>query len=331
MRTFFVILAVLLIVPQWAGETRLPLLGPHAKLTATRVTLDPINPARRKVGQLTFLGGVHLTSGDPAFGGYSSLSIAGDRFMLLSDGGNVVRFRMGADWRPHTIWSGYLPGGPGSGWEKADRDSESMTTDGRHVWVGFERANAIWRYTADFARAEGRVKPAPMRKWPTNGGAEAMTELPDGRFAVISEVAHVPPRYWAGSDEARLRTRIGLLFAGDPLRHPDPRRFAYVAQGRYDVSDATALPNGDLLVLNRKFDLPFRFVTMVSRVKAADVAPGKIARPEPLAVLDAPLIHDNFEGIAVTRQGDATILWIVSDDNESVLQRTLLLKFRLDG
>ena len=279
MRILFVILAVLLVVPQWAGETRLPLLGAHADLTATRVTLAPQCPARTRLGKLTFLGGVHLTSTDPAFGGFSSLSVAGDRFTMLSDGGNVLRFRMGADWQPHTIWSGPLPDGPGIGWVKSDRDSESMATDGQHVWVGFERANAIWRYAADFRRAEGQVKPAPMRKWPGNGGAEAMAELPDGRFAVISEVAHVPPRYWATNDKARLRTRIGLLFAGDPLRHPDPHRFAYVETGRYDVSDATALPNGDLLVLNRRFSLPFRFSTLIVRVKAADLVPGGIARP----------------------------------------------------
>lgn len=330
-RILFVILAVLLVVPQWADETRLPLLRPNAPLSATRVALDPRDHDRTRLGKLTFLGGIHLTSTDPAFGGFSSLTVSGDRFTMLSDGGNVLRFRMGSDWRPQTIWSGPLPDGPGVGWVKSDRDSESMTTDGRHVWLGFERANAIWRYTEDFHHADGQVKPKAMRKWPGNGGAEAMTELPDGRFAIISEQAHVPPRYWASSDKARLKTRIGLLFSGDPLRDPTPRRFAYIATGRYDVSDATALPDGDLVVLNRRFSLPFRFSTLIVRVKAADVVPGGIARPEPLATLDAPLVHDNFEGIAATRQGDATILWIVSDDNESLLQRTLLLKFRLDG
>ena len=329
-RAFFVILAVLVLVPGWTGETRLPLMGPDAQTDAARVALDPHDPNRSRVGALTFLGGVALTSTDPAFGGFSSLSVAGDRFTLLSDGGNYVRFRMGADWRPRSLGSGYLPDGPRSGWEKRDRDSESMASDGRRVWVGFEGANAIWRYDALFRRAGKRVRPTAMRNWPANGGAESLVRMSDGRFVAISEMRHVPARYWRGSDAARLKTRDALIFAGDPLGHPGVRRFAYVAPGKFDPSDAVALPDGDLIVLNRRFRLPFRFVTTIGRVKAADVAAGRIARPEILAVLDAPLLHDNFEGVAATREGAATILWIVSDDNETILQRTLLLKFRLD-
>ncbi|GAA3260107.1 hypothetical protein GCM10020258_22400 [Sphingomonas yabuuchiae] len=49
-----------------------------------------------------------------------------------------------------------------------------------------------------------------------------------------------------------------------------------------------------------------------------------------LAELDSPLIHDNFEGVAVTQEAGATILWLVSDDNQLFLQRNYLLKFRLE-
>jgi hypothetical protein len=49
-----------------------------------------------------------------------------------------------------------------------------------------------------------------------------------------------------------------------------------------------------------------------------------------LAELDAPLVHDNFEGITATQEGADTVIWLVSDDNRTpVLQRTLLLRFRL--
>jgi hypothetical protein len=40
--------------------------------------------------------------------------------------------------------------------------------------------------------------------------------------------------------------------------------------------------------------------------------------------------HDNFEALAIAREGDATILWIASDDNNAWWQQSLLLKFRLD-
>lgn len=109
---------------------------------------------------MTYLGGVGLTSRDDAFGGYSSLSVAGDRFTLLSDFGDIVRFRMDATFQISDPGFGDLPAGPGLGWEKRERDNESMTVDpaSGEVWVGFERANAIWHYWP------GILCPSPMRR-----------------------------------------------------------------------------------------------------------------------------------------------------------------------
>src|SRR3546814_7012325 len=87
---------------------------------------------------------------------------------IFSDGGNVVRFRMGRDWRIGAPQFTNLPDGPGAGWEKLDRDSESLAVDpatGDH-WVGFENSNEIWRYDAGFTRALGHVAPPAMHNWP---------------------------------------------------------------------------------------------------------------------------------------------------------------------
>jgi hypothetical protein len=331
----FVGVGVCAIVPTWSGEARLDLLGKHAQLSAARVMLDPSNPRHVRIGGLTYLGGVALDSRDPAFGGFSSLNVTpaptGNRFTLLSDGGNIVQFDMGADWLPHRVAFKNLPAGPGIGWEKRDRDSESMAIDPKtgKIWVGFEDSNSIWRYATSFARYEARVAPEAMRRWPDNGGPESMARLPDGRFVVISEQAHVRRMDWSGSEKERLHTRQALIFAGDPTRSGPPQRFAYEPYGRSDPSDVTALPNGDLLVLDRSFRLPFRFFARISRIDARDVAAGRIVRGRLIATIDAPLIHDNFEGIATTVENGATIVWIVSDDNQMILQRTLLLKFRL--
>src|SRR3546814_13222615 len=83
----------------WNGVPRLPLLGDRAVIHAERVALREGHPEVTRIGQLEWLGGVSLTSPDPAFGGFSAMHVAGDRFTLLSDGDNVVRFRMGRDWR----------------------------------------------------------------------------------------------------------------------------------------------------------------------------------------------------------------------------------------
>lgn len=159
----------------------------------------------------------------------------GDRFTLLSDGGNIVAFTMGADWRPHGVQFQNLPQGPGTGWEKRDRDTESMAADPAtgQIWVGYERYNAIWRYAPGFARAEAQGTPPEMARWPINGGPESLARLPDGRFVTISEDAHVPPAHWTGAEAERLHSRTALLFPGDPIR-TRPIYFAYMPYGRYD-------------------------------------------------------------------------------------------------
>lgn len=319
LRLLFVAAAVLAIVPGWTGETRLPLLGTDARIDAAPVPFDPADLARRRVGRLTFLGGWHLTSPDPAFGGFSSIAVAGDRVTLLSDGGNLAGFTL-AGGRIADPRFGRLAGGPGTGWEKRDRDAEAMAVgaDGTR-WVGFESLPSIFRYAAD-GRMTGATRPAAMQRWSTNGGIESLARLPDGRFVAIAERA--PGR--------EKRDRPGLIFAGDPITAPAPADFRYRPPPGSSPSDAAALPDGGLLVVNRRFRFPFRFSAVLTLVPAGAIGPGVTVAGEEIATLDAPLVHDNWEGVVVAREGRDTIVWLVSDDNESVLQRTLLVKFRLE-
>lgn len=324
MRVALSILLLLLFIPGWMGEERLPLFGHHLRLAALHVALDPHDRARNRVGRLVWLGGISLASDDPAFGGFSSLSVTGDRFTLLSDSGNFIRFRLDDDWHPRALSAGNLPAGPGRGWDKRDRDSESMTLDAAtgQVWVGFESHNQIWRYADGFARAEAHAAPPAMQEWPENLGAESLVRLPSGGFIVIGE--HDP---WPGGDG-----RAAIRFAGDPTVHPRAGfRFTYLPPAGYDPSDATLLPDGDLLVLNRRFAFPYDFTVKLTIVAGRAIHPGARVAGREIASLAAPLIHDNFEGVAITRERGATIVWLVSDDNQSMLQRTLLLKFRLAG
>jgi hypothetical protein len=50
-----------------------------------------------------------------------------------------------------------------------------------------------------------------------------------------------------------------------------------------------------------------------------------------LTLNDAPLPAENWEAVAVTHFGDQTLVALISDDNESALQRSLLLLFTLRG
>lgn len=323
MRILLSVLLLLTLLPSWTGGERLALLGRDMRMTATPIALDPADPAVRRIGQLTWLGGVQLKSPDPAFGGFSALAVRGDRFTLLSDGGGIVRFRLDQSGRIVALRFADLRPGPGTGWQKEDRDSESMTSDPRDgtIWIGFERVNAIWRYDASLTRAEGHAAPRAMARWGRNSGAESLVRRSDGSFVVFAEASAWPGR----------RARAAIAFAGDPTRWPDRGfRFSYVAPKGYKPTDAAELPDGRLLVLHRRFALPFLFSTKLTIVDPAAIRPGATVKGREIATLAPPLVHDNFEGVAVTRERGQTIVWIVSDDNQNLLQRTLLLKFRLE-
>lgn len=309
-------------------QRRIVSVGPVA-LAAERVALDPARPGLRRVGALRYLGGVELSADDPGFGGYSALAVQGGRFTLLGDKGNLLAFTMGVDWRPRAARLSELPAGPSTGWRNGDRDSESLAFDPRtgRWWVGFEVFDAIWRYGPGFARGERGRAPAAMRGWPSTGGAEAMARLADGRFVVLGERALLPH----GPGGRRPAGRVGLIFAGDPTTPGlKPARFAYRPATGFDPVDMAELPDGRVLVLERRFALPFRWSNRLAMVARGAIRPGAVVEGREVARLAAPLVHDNFEGLAVTVEGGATVLWLASDDNQLALQRTLLLKFRLD-
>ena len=90
------------------------------------------------------------------------------------------------------------------------------------------------------------------------------------------------------------------------------------------------LPDGRLLVLNRKFSLGELFTAKLVIVDGREVRNGAVMRGEEIATFAAPVQHDNFEALAVTQEGDETIVWVASDDNQMWFEESLLLKFRLD-
>ena len=323
MRILLSILLILLFVPDWSGEARLPLLPRNATVQATPVVLEPGNPQRTQLGGLTFLGGVALKGKGAAFGGFSAMAVEGDRFTLLSDGGNIVSFTMGTDWTPRAVRFAELPAGPGKGWRKQDRDSESLTIDpatGR-IWVGFERANAIWRYDRGFARAQAQATPPALANWSSNGGAEAMVRLRDGHFIVLAEDRK-------GDAAGTVR---GVLFSGDPVIAP--RRgfaFSYRPPRGFKPTDMAELPDGRIAILNRRFALPLSLTATLTVVPRKAIRRGTVVTGREIARFEGAVLHDNFEALAVAREGRDTILWIASDDNQLFLQRSLLLKFRLD-
>jgi hypothetical protein len=98
----------------------------------------------------------------------------------------------------------------------------------------------------------------------------------------------------------------------------------------FDVSDAAFLPTGDLLVLERKFGFLSGFAMRIRQIPAAMVVPGGLMDGPVLLRADALTGVDNMEGMAVRPQSDGgAVIFLISDDNHSFLQRTILLAFAL--
>jgi len=294
--------------------------NPSATIMARPVMLDPSNPGRARLGALRFLGGWELTSSRPDFGGISALHVRDGHIFALSDTGTVIRFRMKGGAISDVRFQ-ILPSGPGTGAGKSDRDTEAFAIDSvtGSAWVGFERHNAIWRYSADFARASGHVEPSAMRNWPSNNGPEALVRLADGRFIVLAEARKSPE----GTSE-------GLLFAADPtLPGPPPVVFTYRGPAGFLVTDAAQLPDGRLIILHRDFSIAKGVAAVLSLVDPRMIKAGAVLEGRPIARFAPPLTVDNMEALAVDQVGGRTILWLASDDNFSPLQRTLLMKFEL--
>lgn len=290
----------------------------------------PGEPSQFRFGSLVFRGGLALTSSAPDFGGLSAFRFdaSGQRFVALSDHGNWFTGRVVyADKRPvglADVKTGPMldqDGAPlaAKGWF----DAEALAIDGEEAHVAFERVNRIVRF--DFsngvlaARGTPIDVPPALRRLPFNKGIEGLVHAPKdhplaGALIAISE---------RGLDKAG--NILAFLIGG-----PRPGMFTLRRAPHYDVSDAALLPGGDLLVLERKFSLFSGVGIRIRRI------PQALIRPD--AVVDGPVIFeadlgheiDNMEALEVHRGADGEIvLTMVSDDNFSPIQRTLLLQFTL--
>jgi hypothetical protein len=280
------------------------------------VPLDPENPARRRVGGLTYLGGWVLTSEDARFGGISGMHIQDGSVLAISDAGTLFRFPLASSGAsPLEVRA--LPQGPGAAGVKSDRDAEALTVHGNHAWIGFERRNAVWRYRVPGWESDADAAPSALAGWHGNAGSEGMLRLAGGRFLIFAEGLEN-----AGQSEA-------VLFDRDPaLPAAKWKRLRYRAPKGYRLTDAAALADGRMLLLNRAFT----YLDGMSAKLTIARLPGEDAdliEGREIAHLAPPLTVDNMEALSVTREKGRTIVWMASDDNFMPIQRTLLLKFVL--
>lgn len=286
-----------------------------AQSVARPLALDPL-PAGSRVEAL---GGLVLDDDVLGFGGLSALHIDDDlRLTAISDLGRWMTARLVLrEGRPQglvELQTGPLRDGSGTPLKRGyggDAESLARLPDGGWL-VGFERWQRIRRYRNLDGPGEYVEAPPGLEFAPRNGGLESLTVLPDGRWLAIAERFH--PR----RDESLRRGWIGGPGAW--------RRIAYRPAEGFDPADMTALPEGGALVLERSFSIFAGFGGRVVRLSAAQLE-GAVLEGEELLRLDAPVPRDNYEGISVFRAGGRSLMALVSDDNENMLQRSLLLLF----
>lgn len=325
MRILTVLVLAILLLPM-PHNSKPEAVRPGPLLVAMRpLLLDSSDPLVGRVGTLDYLGGWEMTSRDAGFGGISALlALTGGDMLALSDSGVLMGFHAGGGESVRRPFIAPLPIRP------QDRhrpwwtwDSEALTHDpvSDRYWVGFELQQAICRYAPGFARVEACRTWPELVAWPKTGSIESLARLADGRFIAISEMGM--------TTDGRHDT---LLFAGDPadVGTPAPIHLRYSPPQGYRPTDAAALDARHLLVLNRRLTLQSLFTATIAIVDLPErIEAGAELKARTLARLAPPLLADNFEGMAVSREGARTILWVVSDDNHENFQRTLLLKFAM--
>jgi hypothetical protein len=327
-----VIAAVLLAVtPAAAQSSRLAEAPVKIQVRAQPLAgFEPRDPSHRQFGALQFRGGIELTSSYKDFGGISAIRVAADgaRFIAVTDKGRWLRGRilyrdgapvglddvemapvLGPDGRPITA----------RGWY----DTEAIAEDGDTLYLGLERVHQILRfdYGKDGLGARGQpiAVPPAMKRLPSNKGIEGLVFVPRGTPLGGSLLAF---------------SERGLDAAGNLLAFiiggPTPGTFTVRRSADFDISDAALLPPGDLLVLERKFSYLSGVAIRIRRIPLAGLHPGALIDGRTLLEADMGYQIDNMEGLSVHRTAAGeTVLTLISDDNFSLIQRTVLLQFTL--
>ena len=319
--------------------------GPVFAEDAIDVDANPLiwNPENRqetKTGDLEWAGGVELTSPDKKFGGWSGLSVSADgsRLLAISDEGRWLSGRILYDERgriygvaeAHMAPMLGLDGKPIAGTKQLG-DAEGLAVNGddplaSEAFVSFERAHRIWKYDiANHALAAHPVQLLTQRRLGRlafNGGLEALAWHParpgkdDAGLVAITE------------DTLNPRGDIRAFLA----EGRDFQRFAVKPHSPYKPTDLARLPNGDYLLLERRFSILGGVGMEIRYLKSKELVPDALVDGPVLIDVGQTYSIDNMEGISARSDGKGGVwLYLISDNNFNPIQRTVLLMFHLSA
>lgn len=281
-----------------------------------------------KLSGLKYMGSILMACSHPAFGGFSELMVTpdGKKFLSVSDMGF---------WITGTLT--YDKNGQLAGIERQARLGRLLSTAGKPFsikyradseafcrapnsgfLVAFERKHRINKYPGndyDLSGVPTRYDFPPFFKnLPENGGIESMMKLSDGRILIITE--------GAPEDGGISPCAIGT---------PDNwESFTYKRKGSFRPTSVAAIPGDRLLLLERSYTGPGSLKIRFATIRMKDISKGAQIESKLLSNLTQPLPLDNFEGLDTRTTSDSrTFIYIISDDNFSPFQHTLIMMFEL--
>lgn len=280
--------------------------------------------SQTRLGQLVWRGGLELTSPSKHFGGFSGLLVEdhGNRLLAITDRGKWLDAKLVYD--GDGVLTGLqgarmgslkeADGRPTKGKSRQDAEALARLSDG-DILVAFEQDHRI-AHLPDLvdlgARPVAFPPPAEASGLPANLGLEALAAWPDGRILAVTE-------------NREGGTHAAFLFDGERWQ-----ALSLMAVEQHRPTGADVLPNGDLLLVERRFSPAAGLSIRLRRVPGSEIRPGARLAGEEIARFSPPLTYDNMEALAVWRDAQGrTLVALMSDDNFNILQRTLLLFFEL--
>lgn len=319
-------------------------------LKAARVPLQGVNPTRKTIDELTFVGGYHLTSSDPRFGGLSGLDVLEDGSLLaVSDAGSFVWIELDADGVTpvSTKLSDMRDAVGGAFKRKADADAEGLAVVDGMALVSFEGDPRVAAY--DIARCGAAARGAPVvsadlpatfardgLKVAGNEGAEALAVTPDWYlFAGLETKAGAASPVSARAIEAPPEFDIRIAQGAPELVGLDILAGEGDASGlvAYSLHRSTNPMATNVIVLVETVFARERDQSSVPAHRISDYEWRLHTRLKPvasrvLASMNLFVTIDNFEGVAARKMPDGRVrLYVVADDNFSASQRTLLMVY----
>ncbi|WP_455270365.1 esterase-like activity of phytase family protein [Rhizobium herbae] len=323
--TFSLFLAV---APSFAAA---PAPSENVPVTSRQIENFKIGSDQKLFGKLEFIGGIEMSSSNALLGAISSIRFRPDRksFLAIMDTGHWVEGEIQRDQGGKltgtsdlTVTS-MIDANGRSEQVKERMDSEGVALRDGEILASYEGLHRVDVYPDPGFAQSGPVASLPLLIPVTslrgNRGLETIAVSPKnsalaGGVVVVSELSF---------DTA------GHLLAA-VLDGPRKGMFGVARKGPFAVTDGAFLPNGDMLILERRFSFAEGIGMQIRRIKGSDIKPGAVVDGEVLLNADMGYQIDNMEGLDVIVEpgGDIRII-IVSDDNHSILERNLMLEFRL--